>query len=303
MEGSVRLIDLLDPDPEELARESPVPLHERAVELLTAPTNLRRLHRPTLEGHDAYVLGLFLVVTALPDEDRVVYQEVGFVLTHDVVVVVRKTPPDHEPFDVPALHRLHHVESAGMLVYRLVDEIAERFLDLVDRIIDEIDEIEEHVDEWEPRKIRARLSELRHDLLRTRRTLAPTRDAVHRVADGRVDVEANDEVFDRHVELHFADAYDKFLRATDGLDLSRDLLAGVRDYYQANIAIEQNEVTKKLAAFGAMLLVPTFIVGLYGQNFRNIPELHWGFGYAFSWALIVLATLAQIAFFRRLRWL
>ena len=117
-----------------------------------------------------------------------------------------------------------------------------------------------------------------------RRTLAPTRDAVRRVVDGRIGLEGA-KLFTPDVQLHFADAYDKLLRASDGLELSRDLVAGVRDYSQAKIANDQNEVMKRLTAVASILLVPTFIVGLYGQNFRHIPELHWGFGYWWSWGL------------------
>jgi magnesium transporter len=302
MGHAVRWIDLLDPDAAELARESPAVLHERALDLLTTPTDPRRLPRPTLEGHGQYVLGLFLVATPAPDKESLVYQEVGLVLTHDAVVTVRKTPPGCPPFEPAALHERGEVESAGMVAFHLVDDVAERYLDLIDHLNDEIDDVEEHVEEWDARRVRERLSDLRHDILGIRRTLAPTRDAVHRVFDRRVDVQG-DEVFDRDVELHFADAYDKLLRATEALELSRDLVAGVRDYYQSKIAIDQNEVTKRLAAYGSILLVPTFIVGVYGQNFRHIPELHWRLGYAFSWAVIVLVTAVQIAFFRRLRWL
>jgi magnesium transporter len=103
--------------------------------------------------------------------------------------------------------------------------------------------------------------------------------------------------------LHFTDAYDKLLRATEGLELSRDLLAGVRDFAQAKIANDQNEVTKRLTAIASILLVPTFIVGLYGQNFRHIPELHWGFGYWWSWGWIIGATVAQVVYFRRKGWI
>jgi magnesium transporter len=60
---------------------------------------------------------------------------------------------------------------------------------------------------------------------------------------------------------------------------------------------------KRLAAVASLLLVPTFIVGVYGQNFRKIPELHWGFGYAWSWGLIIVTTLFQLWFFRRKRWI
>jgi magnesium transporter len=77
----------------------------------------------------------------------------------------------------------------------------------------------------------------------------------------------------------------------------------VRDYHQSKIANDQNEVTKRLTAIASILLLPTFIVGVYGQNFRRIPELHWGFGYAWSWGLIIVTTIAQVVYFRRKRWL
>ena len=118
------------------------------------------------------------------------------------------------------------------------------------------------------------------------------RDAVRRVIDNTIDVDGGKEVFRHDVEVAFNAAYDKFLRASDGLDLARDLLAGVRDYSQAKIANDQNEVMKRLTVVASLLLFPTFIVGLYGQNFDDIPELHWHYGYAFSWGVIVVTTLA-----------
>ena len=150
--------------------------------------------------------------------------------------------------------------------------------------------------------MRTRISDTRHDILHTRRVLAPTRDAARAVLDDRVELEP-ETLFPREVELHFADTYDKLMRATDGLDLSRDLLAGVRDFHQAEVANDQNEVMKKLTAIASMLLVPTFIVGLYGQNLRGIPEFHWRYGYAFSWMLIIVTTVGQFVYFRHKKWI
>jgi magnesium transporter len=93
------------------------------------------------------------------------------------------------------------------------------------------------------------------------------------------------------------------MRASDGLDLARDLLAGVRDYALAKIANDQNEVMKRLTAIASILLLPTFIVGLYGQNFRNMPELRWHYGYGYVWALIIVTTALQLWWFRRKKWI
>jgi len=302
--ADARWIDLLDPSKEELEQAMPRGLHERALSRLLAPATHEDEPRPTLESHEGYVFGIFLIAVAVPDEDRIFYQEIDLVATGELLISVRKTPPDGAPFDPAPIRdaRAAGQAKSGMLVYALVDEVAERYLSLVDALEDEIDELEEGVETMEAAAIRGRISGLRHDLLRVRRTLTPTRDSVRRVLDGRIEIGGKRQ-FTREVELHFEDAYDKLLRASEGLELARDLVAGVRDYSQAKISIDQNEVMKKLTAIASMLLVPTFIVGLYGQNFHHIPELSWGFGYWWAWGWIVATTIVQIVYFRRKRWI
>ncbi|MGH8990036.1 MAG: magnesium transporter CorA family protein, partial [Acidimicrobiia bacterium] len=96
---------------------------------------------------------------------------------------------------------------------------------------------------------------------------------------------------------------DKLLRASEGLELSRDLLASVRDYYQAHVANEQNEVMKRMSAIASLLLLPTLIAGIYGQNFDRIPGQHWASGYWWSLGLIAVVTMLQLGIFRRKGWL
>ena len=301
-------IDLLDPTEQALHDALPRDVHDRALDQLLRPTRHDDEPRPRLEGHDHYVFGVFLVPIAIREEDRVFYQEVDVIATHEVLLTVRKTPENGYPFDLESARESVAKEAdpaVGLMVYRLADLIAEYFLDLVDALDDEIDELEDGIEQWPATQIRTRISTLRHDLLHVRRTVAPTRDAVRRVVDRRLDVGEGEggELLPREIELDFADVYDKLLRAVDGLDLSRDLLSSARDYHQAKIANDQNEVTKALTVIASVLLLPTFIVGLYGQNFHHIPELSWAFGYWWSWGWIIGATLAQIVYFRRKRWL
>jgi magnesium transporter len=297
-------IDLLDPTPEELRAKAPGHLEEIALERLLAPPEHEDEPRPTLQGHYDYVFGVLLIAVAVPEDDTVYYQEIDLVLTADTLLTVRKTPPGGRPAcDVAVVQKSAKPDdSAGFLAYRLLDEIAERYLDLVDDLDEEIDELEDKVETQSPGLTRSRVSTLRHDLLHIRRTLSPMRDAVRRVIDGTVEVQTGPEIFPHEVEVAFNAAYDKFLRASDGLDLARDLLAGVRDYSQAKIANDQNQVMKVLTVVASLVLFPTFVVGVYGQNFVNMPELKWHLGYAFSWAVIIGSTLFQLWYYRRKRW-
>jgi magnesium transporter len=302
---AAKWIDLLDPSEEELREQAPRELEEIAIEPLVAHPRHDDEPRPTLQGHGDYVFGIFLLARAMPDEDSIYYQEIGVVLTNDMLLTIRKTPADRgEPFDIePVRAAVRDTDSPGMIAYRIVDDIAEKYLDLVDDVDAEIDELEDNVDVQSGEETRNRISDLRHDLLHIRRTLAPMRDAVRRVVDDVVEVEQGKDVFPHDVEIAFNGAYDKLLRALDGLEFSRDLLSSVRDYHQSKIANDQNEVTKRLTVIASIILFPTFIVGVYGQNFVHMPELHWHYGYAYSWALIVGSTLVQLWWFRRKRWL
>ena len=305
MSPAARWIDLLDPSREELLAECPVELHPRAVERLVADSRADQEPRPTFEPHGDYVFGVLLVPVGVPEEDRVYYQEIDLVLTPEAALTVRKTPPGEQAFGLGALEAAcdaHGSPTSGVIAYYLVDEVAEQYLAIIDLLDTEIDELEEGIESWPGAQVRKRLSELRRDVLQIRRTLTPTRDAVRRIVDGRVDV-GEDGVFDRSLELDFAEAADRLLRATESLDVSRDLLAAAREYHQSKISQDQNEVVKRLAVIASLLLFPTFLVGVYGQNFEHMPELGWRFGYAFSWAVIVLPTIGQLAFFRRQRWI
>jgi magnesium transporter len=295
-------IDLVDPSAAELHEALPERVHATALAALLAPHEHDDEPRPRLESHGDYVLGILLLPIEVANEDRLYYQEIDFVATTEVLLTVSKTPPGEKPFDpAPAKDACRAHDDVGMFVYHLVDEVAEGYLDVVDALDDEIDGLEDLVESQSPQEVGRRIRGIRHDLLGIRRTLAPTRDAVRKIVDDRIELDEG-ELFTRDTEIAFGNAFDKLLRASEGLDAARDSLAGIRDYLQGKISNDQNEVMKRLTVIASLLLLPTFIVGLYGQNFRHIPELGWSFGYWWAWAWIVGTTIAQLAFFRWKRW-
>src|SRR5262245_47042578 len=209
------------------------------MERILRPAQLERQSRPRLRAHGDYVVGV-LVLPTIADDGDVTCHEIDVVATLDRLVTIRKTLPALETADLSDFVASANRNDlpAGECLYQLVDEIAERFLFVVDRFDDDIDLLEDNVGTWPSEDVRRRISSIRHEILEVRRVLTPTRDAARAVLDDRVEIDGEVTLFPRVIELHFTDAYDKLLRATDGLDLARDLLAGVRDFHQAQVATD-----------------------------------------------------------------
>jgi magnesium transporter len=307
MAAGDRWIDLLDPSREELEARLPAEIHDRALDQLLAPAEHADDPRPKLESHGDYIFGILLIPVVVKEEDLVYYQEVDLVMTRDVLVTIRKSPdggrPPWEAHEAQAACR--DTENVALITYHLVDDVAERFLDLIDDLNDEIEELEDHVEDWPAERIRGRLSQLRHDMLHIRRTLSPTRDAIREIVDNRVEF-SGDEVFTHDVELNFGNAYDKLLRAADNLELSRDLVAGVRDYHQSKIANEQNEVMKRLAVLATVFLPLAFLTGFFGQNFtflvNDIEVPQWTV-WVLGVGLEIAAAIGLFVLIKMRRWL
>jgi magnesium transporter len=183
----------------------------------------------------------------------------------------------------------------------VVDDTADAFLEVLDGLFEAIDDLESEVESMSGPDVRRRVALLRNELLLARRASSATRGIARRVVDGRVDV-GRSELFPPEVEARFVDTYETLVRVTEELDVARDLLGGVRDFYQAKIAEQQNEVAKKLTVIASLVLVPSLIVGFYGQNFAGqFREWYWSIGV--SLGLIVATTIVQLALFRWRRWL
>ena len=297
---SSRWLDLVDPSRPEVDAALPAGADPDVLEALATPAIPGREPRPLLEHHGSYVFGV--IVPVLTPADEATPQELCFVATAERLITVRKGTSTGASFDVGALHAADQTgSSVGALVHRLYDDAADSYLDLVDAVYAEIDALEDEIDELRPSEIRLRLAELRHQLLHRRRIVSATRASIRRIVDGRVDV-GEPELFPSEVERLFVDTYDTLVRVTEELDLARDLLAGVRDHLQSKVAENQNEVGKKLTVIASLVLVPSLVVGFFGQNFAGDFERgYWTIGV--STGLIVVSTLVQLAIFRWRRWI
>ena len=293
--------DLVDPTREELVKALPVRLDDDVIAALLEPVGDGRGVRPALEAHRGCVRGVLVHPHPGP-EGRAQYLVLDVVASPSALLTARKAGPDGTLAAVDGVAaRVDADASAGDVFHGAVDDSAEAFLELVDGLYEAIDDLEGEVEHRSGAHVRRRIALLRNEILLARRASTATRGIARRVVDGRVDV-GRSELFPPEVEARFVDTYETLVRVTEELDVARDLLGGVRDYYQAKIAEQQNEVGKKLTVIASLVLVPSFIVGFFGQNFGgHFRDWYWSIGV--SVGLIVATTVVQLALFRWRRWL
>jgi magnesium transporter len=267
--------------------------HELALEDSVIPHQ-----RPKIEAYDSYY---FLVAYGVSWEDgQLVCHEMSAFISHKYLVTARKDPP----FDLtPVLKRwdAHSdlaKEGAAFLLYILLDEIVDGYFNVLDALEERTEEIEEQiVDEDVDRRAQVDIIRLKRELLQFRRWAAPLREVLDGIQREEV------ELMGEKLEPYYRDVYDHVLRATDFIDNLRDILSTSFDAYLAVVNNRLGEVTKQISAYGAIILVPTLIAGIYGMNFRHMPELRWVTGYPFAIALMAGSALLLWRFFKRRGWL
>jgi magnesium transporter len=292
--GSFVWVALKEPADEELeAMREEFDLHPLAVE------DARHGHqRPKIEEYGESLFCVVHVVELHGDEIQVgevsIFVGLNYVLsvrrgTEHGLVAVRERA-EREP------HLLQH--GAGFVFYAIMDNVVDRYFPLVDALEVELERIEERIFEDNmPRESIESLYQLKHKLMVMRHAVEPLIEVVHKLYGGRVPQVCIG------TQDYFRDVFDHLLRVSQQLDGLRDMVITALSVNLSMITMGTGEITKRLAAYAALVAVPTMIAGIYGMNFEHIPELQWRYGYPAT--LAVMAGLDMYLFrrFRKAGWL
>ena len=190
--------------------------------------------------------------------------------------------------------------GVGFLLYVLLDALVDGYFDAIEESEDGLEAVEEILFDAGPPpdgSLQQDLLVLRKDLVMFRRRVVPLRDVVLSILRREV------EWIEPEAILWFQDVLDHLLRVIDQIDTQRELMGNVVDASLALGANRMNEVMKKMTSWGAILIVATLVAGIYGMNFKNMPELSWHYGYFFALGTMLVTTGGLYLYFKRKGWL
>ncbi len=184
------------------------------------------------------------------------------------------------------------------VLYALMDTVVDRYFPVLDRLTEEIESIEERIFSGETSRAQIEaLYLLKRKLMALDHATLPLLEVTGKLHGGRVPPICSG------LDDYFRDVYDHLLRLKQSVDNLRDMVATAISVNLSLITLQENEVTKRLAAYAALVAVPTLVAGVYGMNFTHMPELSWQYGYPVSLGSMVLIDFYLVYRFKKAKWM
>ena len=294
LDNGVAWIDLYKPTQgefESVAQELELP--PRVIEDAIKPQQ-----RPKLVRYGDSLFVVLKTARYLDEPEKVEFSEAHVLVGKDFIVTVRYE-------EIPALEEVRRrlEGEPGLLrqgpqpiLREIMSQIVDDYEPVLEGLGTDIQEVEVEVF-GENAEVSQRIYELSRELVQFQRATSPLARALERAA------ESDEQDIDPELRIYLRELHDHVLRVEEPTEGFRDMLSDILVVNLTLISVRQNDQTKKISAWAAILIVPTLIAGIYGMNFDYMPELHWTFGYPFALALIVSISVSLYVLFRHIKWL
>jgi magnesium transporter len=293
--GKFVWIGLYEPTEEEFASlQREFDLHPLAVE-----DAIHAHQRPKLEVYGDMIFLVLKTARYVDPTEVIQLGEVLVFLGDDYIITVRHG----EASELRAVRESLEADPAhlgrgpGAVLHAILDRVVDDYQPAIEGLETDIEEVEEQLFTADRSNPTERIYRLQREVLQFRKASAPLVEPIAKLAAGHYG--------QIHPEIHdyFRDVNDHLIRARDQLDAMRDLLAGSLQANLAQVGVRQNEDMRRISAWVAIIAVPTAIAGIYGMNFKHMPELRWELGYPGAVLLMLVICLTLYRYFKRVGWL
>ncbi len=257
--------------------------------------------RPKMEDYGDY---LYIVLKALflgtGQGDKVESEQVSLILGSNFVLSFQeKEGPLFEPIRDRLRNGKGRIRKMGpdYLVHAILDAIIDQYFVVLEKLGEQVEFLEEEVvTSPSPATLQATY-QLKREMIFLRKAVWPLREVIGSLERGE------SSLIKESTFIYLRDIYDHTIQVIDNVETFRDMLSGMMDIYLSSISNRMNEVMKVLTIISTLFIPLTFIVGLYGMNFKNMPELEWPWGYPLVLALMLAVAVFMLFYFRRKRWI
>ena len=256
--------------------------------------------RPKIDEYDNYIFVVLKMLYYNSDEN-IVSEQVSFILGENYVLSFQEAEGD--VFDsVRERLRFSKGRIRGLgsdyLLYTLIDAVTDHYYFIIETMGNKIEDLEDNLFNGQTKnEISQQIQDLKREVLKVRRAIFPLREIIN-----RIEKTDNKLILDKTLH-YYRDIYDHIIQISENIDIYREMIWGLMDMYMTSISNKMNEVMKVLTIIATIFIPLTFIAGIYGMNFDNIPELHYKYSYFILWAVMIVLFIGMLAYFKRKKWL
>jgi magnesium transporter len=256
--------------------------------------------RPKVEDYGDYVYIVAKMLYLVNEDREVIFEQVSLILGKDFVITFQEKEADvFEPVRSrirSGIGRVRKME-ADYLAYCILDAIVDSYFLVLEKLGDRVEEVEDRLVTHPSREDLHRITRLKREMLFLHKAVWPLREVTGTLARGEYPMFCDSTV------VYMRDVYDHIIHIIDTIDTFRDIISGMLDIYLSSISNRMNEIMKVLTIISTIFIPLTFIVGIYGMNFRYIPEFGWKWGYPSVMAVMLALAAFMLYWFKRKKWL
>lgn len=255
--------------------------------------------RPKVEDYDNHVFIVLKMITWDQDAGEVSAEQVSLILGENYVLSFKEDPGDI--FDPVRLRlregkRRIRAQGADFLAYSLLDQVVDQYFVVLENLGEQIEDLEEELVTNPDASTLKTIHRLKRELIFLRKSVWPLREAISSLERGE------SSLFQPDTLVYLRDVNDHTIQVIDTLETFRDMVSGMLDIYLSSVSNRMNEVMKVLTIIATIFIPLTFIAGIYGMNFVNMPELQWPWGYYIVWGVMIFIFLGMLIYFKRKGW-
>ncbi|MBI5640616.1 MAG: magnesium/cobalt transporter CorA, partial [Nitrospirae bacterium] len=187
--------------------------------------------------------------------------------------------------------------GADYLVYSLLDAVVDNYFMILEKLGEDIEDLEEKLITKPTSETLHEIHYLKREMIFLRKAVWPLREVISGLERGE------SALIHESTRVYLRDVYDHTIQVIDTIETFRDMVSGMLDIYLSSISNRLNAVMKVLTIIATIFMPLTFIAGVYGMNFRHMPELDWQYGYPLIWLVMITIGISMLIFFRKKDWL